>query len=194
MKRTLAFLFVFSTYVACLPSVYGQMGNPPPCTAVEQVNIAPDSTKQQLLRKFIEQCEKNYWREDKGIVLIREYYREGKLCWLLTPCIDDRYRDNPPSRFADFGGDIILIFDADVRGKLKPANSNKDALNQCLEQIIGDRVYTRPTIKGRWTSDVLPFSNRKLQEGRHRIYAGNPSGSLIIIFNPDGSYKGLSPV
>ena len=131
---------------------------------------------------------------DKGIVLLREYQNEqGKACWLLLPSIDDSYKDNPPGRFASFNGDIILVFDADSSKNVKPTERDKDRLNQCLAKIIGDRVYTRPTTKTRWTDNVMPFTNRKMERGTSRIYGGN-GGSLIIIFNSDGSYEKLLPI
>ena len=177
-----------------IPSVYAQSGYPPPCDEVKQVKLDTDSTRTKILFDFIRACEQNEWKNDKGIVLLREYQNEqGKSCWLLLPSIDDRYKDNPPGRFASFNGDIILVFDADSTGNVKPAQGDKNALNQCLEQIIGDRVYIRPTIKTRWTDNVRPFTNDKMEEGARRIWAGN-GGSLIIIFNEDGSYRKLLPV
>ena len=136
----------------------------------------------------------NYWRYDKGIVLLREYQnKEGKLCWLLLPSIDDAYKDNPPNRFATFDGDIILIFDATSKGILKESIDNKNALNQCLEKIIGDRVYIRPAATSRWADAVPTITNKRLKEGRRRISGGN-GGSLNVIFNADGSYQKLIPV
>ncbi|WP_461102653.1 hypothetical protein [Spirosoma koreense] len=143
---------------------------------------------------FIRRCEQNQWKNDKGIVLLREYQNEqGKTCWLLLPSIDDSYKDNPPSRFASFNGDIILVFEADANRNVKPAVGDKPRLNHCLEQIIGDRVYIRPTIKSRWTDNVMPITNRKMERGASRISGGN-GGSLIIIFNEDGSYEKLLPI
>jgi hypothetical protein len=176
------------------PSGYAQSGYPPPCNDVKQVKLDTDLQKRKILLDFISNCERKAWREDKGIVHLMEYKNEqGKTCWLLLPSIDDRYKDNPPGRFASFEGDIILVFDADSNRNVKPITGDKNRLNQCLEQIIGDRVYIRPTIKSRCTDNVLPISNHKLKEGRRRRWAGN-GGSLIVIFNPDGSYEMLVPV
>lgn len=127
-------------------------------------------------------------------MLLREYRNEeGKLCWLLIPNIDDQYKGNPPNRFTSFNGDIILVFDADSMQNIKTNTGDKDRLNKCLEQIIGDRVYTRPTTKSRWTDMIRPYTDIKMEEGTRRISVGN-GGALIIIFNDDGSYKKLLPV
>ena len=176
-------------------STYAQSGYPPPCDEVKQVKLDTDQRKRHILSEFISSCVRNkYWTNDKGIILLREYQNEqGKSCWLLLPSIDDSYKDNPPNRSASFDGDIILIFDADSKQNVKPTVGDKTLLNQCLEQIIGDRVYTRPTIKSRWTNMVLPVTNHKMKEGARRAEIGN-GGSLIIIFNADGSYEKLLPV
>ena len=73
MNRISLFVLALVLPVVALTQVYAQTGNSPPCTAVKQVNIAPDSAKQHILRRFIANCEKEYWRYDKGIVLLHEY-------------------------------------------------------------------------------------------------------------------------
>ncbi|GAB3021490.1 hypothetical protein [Spirosoma pulveris] len=195
MKRALHWTALLLNIGLHIPFSKAQSGYPPPCSEAKQVKLDTDQTKRQLLSNFISSCVRNnYWKNDKGIVLLSQYQNEeGNACWLLSPAIDDHYKDNPPGHFASFQGDIILVFEADSRRNIKPATGNKNALNQCLEQIIGDRVYPRPAIKTRWTDSVMPFTNRNLNEGARRISGGN-GGSLIIIFKPDGSYQTLLPV
>ena len=194
MKQITTWFCILLNVGLFIPFTNAQTGNPPPCIEVKQVALDLEQTKRQILSEFVSSCVRNnYWRNDKGIVLLREYQNEeGKSCWLLLPSIDDSYKDNPPSRFSCFQGDIVLIYDADSRGNVKPTLEDKNGLNQCLEQIIGDRVYLRPTTKTRWADTVMPFTNRKLN-GVRRISGGN-GGSLIIIFNSDGSYRKLLPV
>jgi hypothetical protein len=176
------------------PLTNAQSGYPPPCFEAKQVKLDTNQTRRQILADFINDCVRNrYWINDKGIILLREYQNDqGKLCWLLLPCIDDRYKQNAPNRFASFNGDIIIIYDANSKGIPYETTGDKNSI-RCLEQIVGDRVYSYPTIHSRWTDMVLPFTNRKLKEGARRISGGN-GGSLIIIFNPDGSYQKLLPV
>lgn len=195
MKRVITCCSILVNIGMFASFVNAQSGYPPPCREVQQVRIDTDQAKRQILFDFINNCVRNnYWRNDKGIVLLREYQNEeGKQCWLLLPSIDDGYKDNPPGQFATFNGDIVLIFEANSKGIITESTGNKNALNQCLEQIIGDRVYTRPIIKSRWADTVLPFTNRKMKEGARRISGGN-GGSLLIIFNADGSYQKLLPV
>ncbi|MBN8823783.1 MULTISPECIES: hypothetical protein [unclassified Spirosoma] len=180
--------------ISCLflSNSYAQQGNPPPCTDVQQVTIATDSIKQKILFEFIQNCVKEQWfntNYDKGIVHLYEFHNsENKLCWILSATIDDIYKNNPPLRFSDFRGDIILVYDADSTGRVVKTTADKAVLNRCLEQIIGDRVFTRPTTRRRWTSDVLPYINRKRNEGNRRFSTGG-GGSTLVIFEKDGTYK-----
>ena len=162
----------------------------PPC---RQVDVDTDTTKRRLLYEFIDASLKNRrFVNDKGIVQLNVYKnKEGLTCWMLIPHIDDQYKDNPPPTFDDLNGDIILVYPADVNGyELK--TPNPEALNKCLEAVIGDRVYRRPTIKGRWTRYKLPGMDRIFTEGVHRDETGS-GGAIIIIFQKDGTYKKVYP-
>ena len=193
MKHPMNYFFLCLIGIAS-QAVFAQEGYPPPCNEAKLVNIAPDSIKQQILADYIRSCERGLWRKDKGIVLLYEYQNEQqKPCWYLSSSIDDGYKANPPRRFMDFQGDIILIFEGRATGYDRYATTETSALIQCLEQIVGDRVYTRPTIRSRWTNQVLPTSNKKMTVGQRRISGGN-GGDLIIIFNADGSYHKMLPV
>lgn len=173
---------------------YAQPGNAMPCKEVERIDLESDPVKSKILFDYICYCETKEWKNDKGIVMLIEFINEdGKQCWLLVPSIDDRYKDNPPRKFATFHGDIVLIFEGDRMHNIKPASGDKDELNSCLEQLIGDRVYIRPTVKTRWADGFRPFTNEKIEEGRRWTYGGN-GGTLMIIFNGDGTYKKGLPV
>ncbi|WP_080059277.1 hypothetical protein [Spirosoma aerolatum] len=175
--------------------VYAQEGYPPPCNEIKEVKLATDPVKKKILFQYIQDCLHNQsfnTTYDKGIINLYEYKNsQNQLCWLLFAQIDDSYKDNPPTRFSDFQGEIILIYDADSTGRVLKTSGDKASLNRCLEQIIGDRVFIRPTIKTRWTSSVLP-DNEKRKEGNHRWVTGG-GGAVIIRFNKDGSYK-ISPL
>ena len=176
-------------------STLAQSGYPPPCNEVQLTDIvAKSSAKQQVLADYIKSCEQNSWRNDKGVVILYQYRNfQDQTCWYLSSSMDDRYKDNPPRKFMDFEGDIVLIYDGKPGGSSRDTTLNKNALNHCLEQIIGDRVYIRPTLKSRWTNGVLPISNHKLTVCRRHIYGGN-GGALIIVFTSDGSYQKILPL
>lgn len=187
-------VLVFFLYGSIAKGSYAQLKNTLPCNEVKRIDLESDSVKRQILVDFIFRCEEKSWQNDKGIVMLTEYINEdGKQCWLLVPSIDDRYKDNPPKKFGTLNGDIILIFEGDRMHNTQPASGNRDKLNSCLEQIIGDRVYVRPAMNTRWADGVRPFTNERIREGRRRMYLGN-GGALIIIFNGDGTYKKQLPV
>jgi hypothetical protein len=168
----------------------GKPSNAQPCQKVE---IATDPDKQAILRDFISDSEKtHYFIHDKGIVELRVYTdKKGRDCWLLVPRIDDSYKDNPPKQYAAFDYDIILIYQANASGVAHPTKGDTATLNQCLEDVIGDRVYIRPK-KGRWTDSIGLDSKAKRLQTR-RITSGS-SGEIQVIFNKDGTYKILKPV
>lgn len=171
-----------------------QSGSTLPCNEVERMTLDDDPVQRKILFDFIVSCENKEWKNDKGIVMLTRYTdSNGKQCWWLVPSIDDRYKDNPPKKFATFNGDIILIFEADSLQRVKPVSGDMNRINTCLEKIIGDRVYSRPSTKTRWADGTRPFTTEKIKEGRRRLRAGN-GGDVIIIFNGDGTYKKLLPV
>ncbi len=187
-----SFLLIVSLFVFLSSKAGAQQGYPPPCTEVEQVNLLTDSVKRRILYEFIQSClnENGFSvRYNKGIVYLTQYTNEeGKPCWDLYARIDDSYKDNPPSQFMDFQGDIVLVYQGDEKRRPLKAAKDKEVLNKCLEKIIGDRVFTRPTTKERWTSDVMPISNRPRKIGNSRDMTGG-AGQIAIIFNSDGTYE-----
>jgi hypothetical protein len=164
----------------------------PPC---QQVTLATDTShadKRMILVNFIEYALDNkYFVNDKGIVHLYRYKsQKGDSIWRLHPTIEDKYRDNPPTMFSDFHGDIVLVYDADEQGNIRQ-NPNPEPYNDCLEDVIGDRVYRRPKKKGRWSNYMLP-NGRVLEEGAHRV-AIDHGKDQTIVFDQDGSYKILPP-
>ena len=194
MRRFCITILLILLYGLFTLESHAQPGSALPCNEIERVDLENDPIKSKILVDYIHYCESKEWKNDKGIVMLTEYTNEdGKYCWLLAPSIDDRYKDNPPKKFATFTGDIILIFEGDRMLNTKPVSGDKDRLNSCLEQLIGDRVYIRPTTKTRWADGFRPFTTERIKEGRRRIYGGN-GGTLIIIFNGDGTFKKQLPV
>ncbi|MGD1891690.1 MAG: hypothetical protein ACFB15_14000, partial [Cyclobacteriaceae bacterium] len=153
-----------------------------PCQEIELVTDTVGSVKRKLLSSFLDQAfSDGYFINDKGIVHVYRYRNsEGDSVWLLEPSIDDRYQDNPPTKFADYRGDIFLVWEADKNGSPEK-NPDPDVYNQCLEQVIGDRVYLRPEITTRWTSDTT-LSGLPRPKGNSRIATGG-GGALKYVFS-----------
>jgi len=164
------------------------MGKPSHAQPCRKIEIATDSVKRTILQKFIsESRQTKYFIRDKGIVELRIYTdKEGRDCWYLVPHIDDRYKDNPPIQYAVFGNDIILIYQANASGIAHPTKGDTAALNQCLEEVIGGRVYIRPK-KGIWVESI--GIDGKLRKEQVRIIMTGSIGDLTVLFNKDGTYQ-----
>jgi len=161
----------------------------------QKVNIDDNAVKQKILYSFIDRCNKNgSFIDEKGVVQLNIYKnKEGKDCWLLMPLIEDSYKDNPPEKYAEVGVDIVLIYEANNIGRELPTDENKRTkLNDCLEKVIGDYLYIRPTQKRR-TFEYIDAAG-KVRKTQKRIIKGGNGGSLIIVFNADGTYVTISPV
>ena len=185
------FLFVCSILITAHPLRAQDTIPAPPC---RQVEVATDATKRHVLEEFIHECERNFrFVNNKGIVQLNIYQnKEGLTCWHLIPHIDDQYKDNPPPAFCDFDGDIILVYPADANGAIAQM-PNPAPLAECLDTVIGNRVYVRTTRKDRWgTPYSIPGVKRVFKEGKHRDVTGN-GGDVIIIFQKNGSYKKMYP-
>ena len=188
-KKLSSWLLVLVLLVAI-----GLTANAQPCHKVE---IATDSVKRAILDKFIsESIKTNYFIGDKGMVQVNIYKDEkGRDCWLLLPQIDDSYKDNPPTKYADLDGDgdiMFLVYEANSSGIELPFRGDRTAVIKCLEAVIGDRLYIRPPKQDRWVEFKDPTG--KLRRTKKQTITLGNGGSLIIIFNKDGTYKTLTPV
>ncbi|MFP4095013.1 MAG: hypothetical protein ACLFUB_11040, partial [Cyclobacteriaceae bacterium] len=158
----------------------------PPCEYVEIVDEY--ATKYNILEDFVAAMKReNYFQNDKGIIVMKRYKNnEGDSVWMLNPMIDDGYKDNPPTKFSLFETRPILIYEADQEARIT-STPTPNAYNECLEDIIGDRVYLRPTREDRWTKEY-EFAGRLYNQGGRTSSTGG-GGGIFVIFNDDGSYE-----
>jgi len=172
-------MIVFKVAAQSIPS--------PPC---RQVDLSIDTTKRRILNDFINECYKeNSFVYDKGIIHLEIYTdAKGLTNWILYPRIDDSYKDNPTSSFAVYNSYIILVYAADVNGRVV-RTLNPGPVNKCLEDIIGDRVYLRPTRTDRWVPPYkIPGLDRVFTEGMRRSVTGG-GGAISVLFYKNGTYK-----
>ena len=165
-----------------------------PAVPCQQVTLATDTShaiKRKILSDFIDSAlREKYFVNNKGIVHLYQYQTsQGDSVWRLYPTIEDEYRDNPPTKFSVFHGDIVLIYDADQQGSAQQ-NPNPEAFNACLEDVIGNRVYSRPTREDRWTDEV--FGKRKMKSGAQRAVIDHAKDQ-IVVFYKDGTHRVLAP-
>ncbi|MVN78688.1 hypothetical protein GO988_20330 [Hymenobacter sp. HMF4947] len=158
------------------------------------VQIAPDQTKRDLLRQFINDCHReHYFFEDKGVVELIAYHdAKGRAAWYLSALIDDRYRDNPPAAYSMQGNDIVLVYQGDSLGKqVRTPTLDVAPLVKCLELVIGPAVYQRPAIKERFVEETIGQKTTK-----YRVLTdstGNLYHERRIVFNADGTYIVYNP-
>ena len=159
----------------------------PPC---KQVDLGIDTTKRRILNDFINECYKeNSFVYDKGIIHLYIYTdAKGLTNWMLSPHIDDWYKNNPTPTFAVYDSYIILVYAAGTNGNVS-INPNPAPVNKCLEDIIGDRVYLNPTRTDRWVPPYkIPGLDRIFTEGMRRSVTGG-GGAIIVTFFKNGTYR-----
>ena len=168
----------------------------------QEVKLTNDKER-LLIHQYIDECRQNrYFVDDKGVVMLTQSTdAQGRRVWYLSAAIDDRYKDNPPTKWASFNGEITLIYDAD-----KPSSGLTDAqrkeLLDCLQEVIKDRLYIRPPSQEVWFNveerPGVPVLNaltgKPLRIKRRRIIGGNAHNDKKIIFNSDGTHTILVPV
>jgi hypothetical protein len=161
-----------------------------PC---EEVKIDTTPAKRNLLVEYLDQCFKQrLFVEDKGIVRLEINYDSlHQERWNLSVMIDDRYKDDPPTKYSRFNDNLFLVYDKSKK-ITKPVNV--EPILACLEEVIEDRVYIRPPKKVYHTTIEVNGITKKVQRVKRIQIAGNYWKELIIIFQKDGTYKTLKPV
>lgn len=159
----------------------------------KEVDIITSSQKRDILREYIADCnQKHYFFEGMGVVRLVVFQdAEGQYCWQLSALIDTRYRAAPPSQYAWFHHDIILIYQGTTYGNPLPGKGDKEVLNNCLADEIGGRLYEynpKPA--------YAYFNEGNGVRVKSRVTvtdAGNVHNSLIIRFNKDGTITKTTP-
>ena len=166
---------------------YTQSIPAPPC---RQVDLSIDTTRKRILDNFISASDRErYFVNDKGIIHLTTYTdAKGLTNWKLSPQIDDWYKYNPTPTFAVYDDYIILVYPADVNGN-ELRTPETAPVNKCLEDIIGDRVYLRPTRRDRWVPPYKePGLDRVFTQGR-RVAVTGGGGEIHVLFYKNGTYK-----
>lgn len=102
-----------------------------------------------VLTDFIEDAKKNgAFYEDKGVISLNICPGDsvGQTRYTLQLLIDNRYEDQPIVKYTYFRNYVVL-FDS-CRYQL--SIPDREEYFKALNEEIGDRVYKRPTKKGRW--------------------------------------------
>ncbi len=148
-----------------------------------------------ILTDYIAEARKNgAFYEDMGVIRLTVCFSkpENTTRYTLAVLIDNRYEDQPIEKYAYFENYVIL-FDS-CRSNI--SIPNKDEYFRSLNEEIGDRVYKRPTKKGRWMT--YRTKEGKLESGMRELSiirggSGQQNGRVYIV-DENNKFKKLKPV
>ena len=129
-----------------------------------------------------------------GILLLTEFINaEGKDCWQIECCYDDRYKDAVPvSYFFQRSGRfrLILLYKGNEKGEKTNPSLASSAMTReslaCFEEVVGNRVYLRPPRQQRIARILGKTSDMWVMD---RVdYTGNIYHAVSIVFEPDGKF------
>lgn len=162
--------------------------------ACQPVSVATDAQKKAVLRAYIQTChQRAFLTKGKGLVRLVAYQdADGQPCWLLSAFTDDRYRTEPPARYARFGNDIILVYQGNSNGTPLPATGNLAERAACLRAVLKGRV-SQYTDEPSYTTITDAQGNARKVRVTH-VTGGSPHNDLLIKFNKDGTVSKFVPV
>ncbi|MDW5289683.1 hypothetical protein [Formosa sp. PL04] len=131
---------------------------------------------------------------NRGIVRLHiSADRESNEVWTMYSDIEDWHlrRSDVTPLFEDFDGDIVLIFGINHEAENKKrTEEERQRMRTCIDQVIGNRVYQRPTREDRWSSEITIAgpTGDTLRIGQSRSSTGT-SCKRRVVFYDDGTYK-----
>lgn len=163
--------------------------------SITKIKIMPTEVT-AILREYFDECSvTRRFIDNKGIVEV-VFYKDSlsRDNYRLTAIIDDRYLDNPPSKYYThpFMDMLFLFYDADMSGKIIYPQLSLRAVEE-LKRCVGDRVYIRPPKTDRWV-EYMDFDGKMKRRKVFVISAGNPWNTTLYTFFSEGGYKKLKSV
>ncbi|RYC69173.1 hypothetical protein [Spirosoma sordidisoli] len=133
-----------------------------------------------------------------GILLLTEFVNaQGKACWRLEVCYDDRYKQAVPTGyFFQKSGRfrLIVVYRGNEKGNMLNPDLESSATQQhtlaCYEEIVGNRVYIRPPRQPR-IARILGRNSDMWVKDRVDI-SGNVYSALTFVFETDGTFSLIS--
>lgn len=149
--------------------------------------IAIDSAQIRIFRSYIDECEReHFFVADKGVVVVTRFnHKSGRPAWRMNLIVDDRYKDNPPTEWAELTGDIILFYNADTQFSDPYKTTPTPDLLSCLDKVIGDRLYIRPPKSDR-TIEVERPGKEPVKIDSRRTWGMSGLNHEIVIFETNG--------
>ena len=148
-----------------------------------------------VIADFIEDSHKNNaFYEDKGVISVNTCTDNSgtNTKYTLQVFIDDRYVDMNILKYAHYRNYVVLF---DSCGLHVPI-SNKDEYFKTLNMEIGDRVYARPTKRGRWVMHLSKEGEvvSGIKETRFIGAGAGHQNATIYIIDKEKKFKKLKSV
>jgi hypothetical protein len=136
----------------------------------------------------------HWFYESKGVIEMSKCVTDTADIYSFRAYIDDRFLDNPPTKYAFAFNTIILIYEVDNQCKQIKNTLSQQDIDKLLDEI-GDRIYERPKAKGHWdeyrTSDTT-IERRRIENSK-TIHVGG--GTHVRYFmKKDGTFRRLISV
>ncbi|MEZ4902244.1 MAG: hypothetical protein R2822_11040 [Spirosomataceae bacterium] len=148
--------------------------------------------------EFMISCSKanNMYKDMGGVFEMYIYPDSGKeeKRIELVARLEDRFKDNPPRKYAYLWGKIILVYEYDSNNKLPQNNLTKEQLNTLLDEV-GDRVFVAQNRFGRWVEKYNEDGSLKSRSFQRQVrMGGSPFNITLLINKKTGEVKKLKSV
>ena len=178
--------------VACLVmmlSSFKSLAQSETLSKLKRIEIS-DLLTASIINDFItDSHQSNRFYEDKGIISVETCPADssGKTKYTLQIFIDNRYEDMAITKYSHYRNYVILF---DSCG-YSPPIPNKEDYFKTLNAEIGDRVYQRPTKKGRWVTSLNKDGEivSGIKETRHIGYGAGQKNATIYIVERNEKFK-----
>lgn len=147
--------------------------------------------------EFMINCSKaNEMYKDMGVFEMYIYPDSGKeeKEIELVARLDDRFKDNPPQKYAHLWGRVILIYEYEPSNELPQNILTNQQLDVLLDEV-GDRVFVAQKRFGRWVEKYNADGSLKSRSHQKLVrMGGSPFEITLLINKKTGKVRKLKPV
>lgn len=131
------------TTLVALLLVHAAVGVSIAQTPVVKHRLITQPQKMAVMDYVTKAVRSQWFPQDIGIIRVIETVKpDGTVLWRMSTILDNDYRTNPPREFAKVHADIVLFYPDKA---LPMSDLEKEQINEQLDKIVLDRVYTKPS-------------------------------------------------